>query len=89
MVIGRPMILQEEKKDCLLIEECITIDELYKSDKALILIDDYRLFGTNIAEDWTDITLENIISCFKKHLCFFHISDDILAILIFKHDHIF
>lgn len=53
-------------KDCPLIEECSSIDELYKSKSAVILVDDYRLFGTKYNEDWTEITEENILNCFKN-----------------------
>ena len=53
-------------KDCPLIEECSSIDELYKAKYAVILVDDYRLFGTKYNEDWTDITEENILNCFNN-----------------------
>lgn len=54
------------EKDCPLIEECLSIDELYKSEKAIILIDDHSLFGTHINEDWSEITDENILKCFNN-----------------------
>jgi hypothetical protein len=72
------------KKDCPLIEECEHIDYFYKPDKGIILIDDYRLFGTFINEDWSDITLDKIISCFKKHKITYKIHDDIVSIHISK-----
>jgi len=72
-------------KDCPLIEECVSIDNLYKSNKAIILIDDYRLFGTNYAEDWTNITEENILKCFKNHKVIEKfIKDDIFILYIEK-----
>jgi hypothetical protein len=46
-------------KDCPLIEELVTIVGDFKY-KALIIIDDYRLFGTKGNEDWSDITDDNI-----------------------------
>jgi hypothetical protein len=72
------------EKDCPLLDECSIIDSTYKSNKAVILIDDYRLFGTNLVEDWSEVTLKNVISCFKNHSLFYFIRDDILAILIEK-----
>lgn len=73
------------EKDCPLIEECTSIDNLYVADTALILIDDHRLFSTHINEDWSDITTENICKCFnnykiKKRLIY----KDILVLLIEK-----
>jgi hypothetical protein len=70
-------------KHCPLIEECCGIDDYYKSEEALILIDDYRLFGTNVNEDWIDITVENIKKCFVNFYVeneFSH--DDILVLRI-------
>jgi hypothetical protein len=72
------------KKDCPLIEECNHIDYFYKPDKGIVLIDDYRLFGTFINEDWSYITLDKIISCFKKHKVSYQIHNDILALIIQK-----
>lgn len=54
------------EKDCPLIEECKSIDSLYKSDKGIILIDDYRLFGTNNDQDWSNINETNILNCFSN-----------------------
>ena len=54
------------KKDCPLIEECQIIDQLYSSDEMIILIDDIRLFGTNINEDWSEINIEFIKKCFTN-----------------------
>lgn len=72
------------EKDCPLLDECSIIDNTYRSNKAIILIDDFRLFGTNIAEDWSEVTLKNVISCFKRHSVLYFIKDDIVAILIEK-----
>jgi hypothetical protein len=52
-------------KDCPLLEELKIIDNLYFN--SLIIIDDYRLFGTNHSEDWVDITYENVMMSFKKN----------------------
>lgn len=54
-------------KDCPLIEECVLIDNLYKSKRGIILIDDYSMFGTYINEDWSEITDENVLNCFKNY----------------------
>ena len=72
------------EKDCPLIEECVSIDNLYLADKGVILIDDYRLFGTHHAEDWTDITLESITKCFTKHKVNHSVSGDVLILTIEK-----
>ena len=53
-------------KDVPLLEECKAIDTLYKPDEALILIDDLRLFGTTHAEDWEEITVDNVLDCFSN-----------------------
>lgn len=71
-------------KDCPLIEECLAIDNLYQAKKGLILIDDYRLFGTSAAEDWTDITEVNILNCFKNHSVKTSVWDDIFVLYIEK-----
>lgn len=71
------------EKDCPLIEECKSIDLLYKSNKGIILIDDYRLFGTNIDQDWSSITTENILKCFNNFkIIQYFVYDDVLILLI-------
>src|ERR1035438_2850030 len=47
------------EKDVPLLEELDTIINDFKY-KSIIIIDDYRLFGTKQNEDWTDITINNI-----------------------------
>ncbi len=49
------------KKDCPLLEEISSIYELFLP-KALIIIDDHRLFNTNVTEDWSEINEDNILS---------------------------
>jgi hypothetical protein len=51
--------------DCPLLEELYIIDNSCKD--SIIIIDDYRLFGTKGNEDWSDITLPNIMSKFTKN----------------------
>lgn len=73
------------RKDCPLIEECKSIDSLYLSEKGIIIIDDYRLFGTNINEDWTDINFDSIKECFNNFKIVDHcLYDDKLTLYISK-----
>ena len=70
-------------KEVPLIEECSSIDTLYKADEGLVLIDDLRLFGIAGAEDWSDITIENIESCFENfELTQYEHPDDMLCYYI-------
>jgi hypothetical protein len=55
------------EKDCPLLEELNIITNKF-NNKALIIIDDYRLFGTKGNEDWSDITLNNIKSIINSRL---------------------
>lgn len=73
------------EKDCPLIEECISIDSTYKSNKGIILIDDYRLFGTKLNENWMDITEYNIQQTFKNFIIIKKfVFEDILVLYIEK-----
>jgi hypothetical protein len=54
------------KKDVPLLEELEAINNLCKND-IVIIIDDYRLFGTTYAEDWSEITEKNILSKFDSN----------------------
>jgi hypothetical protein len=47
-------------KDCPLIEEVLYIGSLFKKE-AILIIDDARLFGLKLNEDWTQIKKELII----------------------------
>lgn len=53
-------------KDVPLIEECNAINETYKPDEGIVLVDDYRLFGTDDAEDWSQISVDNLLECFTN-----------------------
>jgi len=66
-------------KDCPLIEELDTIVKHFKH-KALIIIDDYRLFGTKGNEDWTEITDDNIKNVVKSRLVSMVSNNDRLVI---------
>jgi hypothetical protein len=60
-------ITAQGKKDCPLIEEVDAINTYCKS-RCVIAIDDVRLFGKKINEDWTDITSEKILNIVKKRI---------------------
>jgi hypothetical protein len=73
------------EKDCPLIDECSFIDQKYKPDRAIILIDDYRLFGTNLDQDWSKISIDSIENCFTINKVvnqFIH--EDVLALVVTK-----
>jgi hypothetical protein len=69
-------------KDCPLLEEMKSINKLYKANNALILIDDFRLFGTNITEDWSNITSKNVINSLTNFNIEHFVHTDVLCILI-------
>ena len=52
--------------DCPLVEECVIIDNQYKADIGLVVIDDIRMFETKGNEDWTEISNEAVRSSFKN-----------------------
>jgi hypothetical protein len=58
-------------KDCPLIEEIILINHLFKKE-AIVIIDDYRLFGksslTGMNEDWSDISKDKIVEILKNRI---------------------
>lgn len=63
------------KKDVPLIEELISINNSFLHE-SIIIIDDYRLFGTNFNENWLEITEENILNCLEGRIISFEIKDD-------------
>lgn len=59
-------------KDCPLNEEITHINNLFKNE-AIIIIDDFRLFGLDkssgkLGEDWTDINKENLLNILKDRV---------------------
>jgi len=78
-------------KDCPLVEEITHINNLFKNE-AIIIIDDYRLFGKSVKtghnEDWSDINKENLLKIlgnrvtYVYHLESEHSPDDRLIIHI-------
>lgn len=69
--------------DCPLIEECKMIDQTYKSDIGLVVIDDLRLFETNENEDWSQITKDAVKNAFErfKVIVFEEINDRLLVLI--------
>jgi len=55
------------EKDCPLVEEITHINNLFKQE-AIIIIDDYRLFGTFLNENWSEIRKDTLISCIKDRI---------------------
>jgi hypothetical protein len=58
-------------KDCPLMEEITHINNLFKHE-AILIIDDYRLFGrckkTRLVQDWSDINKDAIINILKNRI---------------------
>jgi hypothetical protein len=59
-------------KDCPLEEEITHINNLFKND-AIIIIDDFRLFGLDkssgkMCEDWSKINKENLLNILKSRI---------------------
>jgi len=67
------------KKDVPLQNELKNINDYFKYD-ALIIIDDLRLFGTNITEDWSYINKENLLDILSHRIEKFLEMDDRLII---------
>ena len=70
-------------KDCPLLEELSIINRYFKYE-GLIIIDDLRLFGTKVNEDWLDITTENLLNSIPERLEFSLELNDRLIIRIKK-----
>lgn len=66
------------EKDCPLLEEITQINNLFKN-KAIIIVDDCRLFGkgpnNGMNEDWTDINSDKLINILKNRLVEFYYLD--------------
>jgi hypothetical protein len=70
--------------DVPLLEELKHINEYYNRN-GLIIIDDYNLFQTNGNEDWSNITIENVIQCFKKNQIYtYFIQNNRMIIILHK-----
>jgi hypothetical protein len=60
------------EKDCPLYEEITHINNLFRNE-AIIIIDDFRLFGLNassgkLSEDWSDINKETILNILQSRI---------------------
>jgi hypothetical protein len=54
-------------KDCPLEEEITHINNLFQND-AIIIIDDFRLFGLNVNEDWSQISKINLLNILRSRI---------------------
>ena len=59
-------------KDCPLVEEITHINNLFQHD-AIIIIDDFRLFGLDsssgkLGEDWSEINKEKLIDILRSRI---------------------
>ena len=68
-------------KDCPLFEEITHINNLFKNE-AILIIDDYRLFGkslsTGLAEDWSDISKDSLINILNNRIIdTYHLPSDL------------
>ena len=66
-------------KDCPLLDELYSITNNFNPE-CLIIIDDHRLFGTKLNEDWTDITENNVFDIVQKRQIKSEIMNDRLII---------
>ena len=55
------------EKDCPLEEEITHINDLFQNE-AIIIIDDFRLFGRKLNEDWSQINKENLLNSLKSRI---------------------
>jgi hypothetical protein len=55
--------------DCPLLEEIKIINEKYEGN-CIIAIDDVRLFGTNINENWLNVTRDSVLEIVKNRLVY-------------------
>ncbi len=67
-------------KDVPLLEELEIIKTI--KHRSLLIIDDLRLFETNITEDWSQINQNKIINILKEKIKYKTVSNDRLIILI-------
>ena len=68
-------------KDVPLYEEIKSINDNFKYE-SIIIIDDLRLFGSNITEDWSDITKEKMLDLLTERVETFFESNDRFIITI-------
>lgn len=73
-------ITAKGEKECPVIEELQFINKLHNYD-SVIIIDDKRLFGTNINENWSDITISNILNQLDNIKSFYEVDDRFVIFL--------
>ena len=66
-----------------LLQELEIINKYYKKNTILI-IDDYNLFETNINEDWSNISITNILNCFTYNQIYNYYIENNRMIIIIK-----
>jgi len=71
-------------KDCPLIEEIISINKFFMNE-AIIIIDDFRLFGLDkssgkLNEDWSEISKDKILDILKNRINDVYHIDSISAV---------
>jgi hypothetical protein len=54
-------------KDCPLVEEITHINNLFQNE-AIIIVDDFRLFGLRLNEDWSNINKEELLEILKLRI---------------------
>jgi hypothetical protein len=72
-------------KDCPLLEELSVINSYFKYE-SIIIIDDLRLFGTKVDQDWLNITTRNLLDSIAERLEFSLELNDRLIIKLRKYE---
>lgn len=57
----------KSEKDCPLVEEITHINNLFQNE-AIIIVDDFRLFGLRLNEDWSNINKEELLEILKLRI---------------------
>ena len=65
-------------KDCPLEEEITHINNLFQNE-AIIIIDDFRLFGLNKGEDWSKINKEKLLNIIQSRISKVYHLDSVCA----------
>lgn len=55
------------EKHCPLVEEITHINNLFLHE-AILIVDDYRLFGLRLSEDWTDINKDKLLDILQSRI---------------------
>jgi hypothetical protein len=57
----------KSEKDCPLVEEITHINNLFQNE-AIIIVDDFRLFGLHLNEDWSNINKQDLLEILKLRI---------------------